>query len=614
MDPFDRLHDAVWPLVNQMLDGLITPEGMEQLEQELEGNAALQKSVIEFCQLHLNLHCDARSKRVVDEFLKDKHLLPTADSPDIPVGSSGAIFPSNSVEFSENELLDEPPVLLSSVPIGGSRNARPWPLALAFSLGAAVALTGLVGWWTWRGHPQQIAAGSQDASVATLTPAVAYLTADTGCAWEEESVKFQYVGSSAKAGDEIALNEGIAEFRLSSGVYLSLEGPASMVLVSPSAVVLQYGKLTAHVPWTVTDFKAIASCCRITACDAEFGVLQDGSRIEVHAFSGEVRAESPQVTRKSRDADISDGGSVMVDDSGVFTKATITEGNALSLISEGEVLKVLNVGRKAAPEKFATKLPMAGPLAASETYVHAVLASKPVGYWRFESLEGGVVPNEVAGGMPLKVVGDPRITGRVDNSSLEFQPGSNFYLISEPFDALAGKDYSIEFWLKPSHVQRCGILSLITNEAAENHAFYVELLGPRNAKEDLFSPKHPGAFRFLFRDPPGGDPKSGTSCYSKNPYILRRWQHIVAEKRSAEMRLYVNGKVAGISPVKGSLDPGLRLVLGQLETFSQKRKLVGQLDEVAIYDRVISAEEIAEHYNAVEWKPERKKTVRNEGA
>jgi Concanavalin A-like lectin/glucanases superfamily len=602
MDPNDRLTHEVWPLVDQMLDGLITRGGMEQLERALDGNTTLQKSVIQYCQLHVNLHCDARSKKVVDAFIEGQRRAGQEESKVVPVRSAGPLFSGFGDEPREIGLASQP------------RNSGAWPLALAFSLGVVATVVGVAGWWNWRGRPEVVAAAPQGANVAPLSTPVAYLTADTGCAWENDSAKFRYVGSAADVGDEIALNEGIAEFRLSSGVYLSLEGPASMVLASPSALVLQYGKLTAHVPWTVTNFKAIASSCRVSACDAEFGIVQDGSKIEIHSFSGEVRAESPQAARGGGGVDVSDGDSVVVDSAGIFTKATITEGNALSLINEGELLKVLKVGGKAAPEKFATKLPMAGALAASTTYVNAVMASKPVGYWRFESLEGGVVPNEIAGGMALKVVGDPRITGRVDNSSLEFQPGSNCYLISEPFDALAGKDYSIEFWLKPSHVQRGGVLSLITNDVKENHAFYFELQGPPSQWNGPIGSAHPATFRYLLRDPPGGDPSSGTSCFSKHPYTLRRWQHVVAEKTGANMRLFVNGKRVGVTPSKGWLAPQLRLVLGQLETFTKLRKFVGQLDEVAIYDRTLPAEEVAEHYNAVEWKPSQKQTPSDVGA
>src|SRR5262249_58337752 len=44
------------------------------------------------------------------------------------------------------------------------------------------------------------------------------------------------------------------------------------------------------------------------------------------------------------------------------------------------------------------------PLELAPGYAAEILAAKPWGYWRFESLVGGEVPNEVAGGPALEVL------------------------------------------------------------------------------------------------------------------------------------------------------------------------------------------------------------------
>src|SRR5690606_20074073 len=132
-------------------------------------------------------------------------------------------------------------------------------------------------------------ARTASAPIATITPA-AYLTSDTGCAWGGTSTRFRTVGSSVDFGEEISLLEGIAEFRLSSGVFLSIEGPAGVVLASANALVVQDGKLTAHVPWSTDDLKVLAGACRSEASTAGLGVFVTGGRVDAHVFSGEALA------------------------------------------------------------------------------------------------------------------------------------------------------------------------------------------------------------------------------------------------------------------------------------------------------------------------------------
>ena len=105
----------------------------------------------------------------------------------------------------------------------------------------------------------------------------------------------------------MTLQEGIAEFRLSSGVQLSLEGPAAVVMTSSSSLVLQYGKLTAYVPDATTDFKVMAGGgIRLNASRAAFGVDLAGADTEIHVFSGEVKAANTSIIDDLQDLAVDD--------------------------------------------------------------------------------------------------------------------------------------------------------------------------------------------------------------------------------------------------------------------------------------------------------------------
>jgi hypothetical protein len=245
---------------------------------------------------------------------------------------------------------------------------------------------------------------------------------------------------------------------------------------------------------------------------------------------------------------------------------------------------------------------MGGRLPVSQDYVDAVLESRPVGYWRFESIRNSAVANEIEGGLPLVAVGEVSLSGDASNRVAELgRPQTTGHF--ETDDALAAMSgttsYSVEMWIKPSHFHRGVLLGMIVKnddpqiEQPDKHGFLLEL------QRGYESPIHPpGSLRFLHRNPPGI--KYGISCYSNRLYGLRRWQHVVAVKQKSAMRIYIDGKVVGTADDKTSLAKGLRLVVGQ--TFSDQSVFpyVGQLDELAVYNRALIDSEIQKHCDEIQ--------------
>jgi hypothetical protein len=481
---------------------------------------------------------------------------------------------------------------------------------LTFALGVLVAICLVQGWWIYRG----IDSTAARPNVSIAAKPVAYLAVENGCSWRDSMPSLRGIGSGVRQGDEIALQEGIAEFRLTSGVYLSVEGPAALVVTSPSSIVLQYGKLTANVPWTVTDFKAIASQCRLTACDAEFGVSLSPGNAEVHVFSGEVQAVSVSWIGERNGSEIQAlAGEAARPTSepakDVFlSEAVIAQGRSLALRGDDGDLKIAAWG-EADETRFATRLPMAWPLPVTQTYVDAVLQSKPWAYWRLESVLGSKVKSEVASGCDLDVVGNFRLAGSPENHFAEFgRPDTNSLLVSSrPLDELANTNYSVEVWVKASHLHCGSIMSLIgcTADQQEAHALYLELQGARGRVGSPFTNDYPGRIRFLHRTPPSRNAKTGSSCFSEQPYRVRRWHHVVAVKDAVEMKLFVDGELVSRVPEATLLPTQLTLAIGQHTVGIRTLPFFGQLDELAIYTHALSGEEISGHYQSINWSPER---------
>jgi hypothetical protein len=229
---------------------------------------------------------------------------------------------------------------------------------------------------------------------------------------------------------------------------------------------------------------------------------------------------------------------------------------------------------------------------------------RPKGYWRFESEKNGVIRNEVPGGDTLSMVGNVHLAELAGNRVAELPPGVDCYLFSRgAMDALANSDYSFEVWVKPSHAHYGTILGLCPSEptTALGNAFLLEVQSSRGQphRADF---GHPNSIRFLHRDPPSRDTRLGTNCFSSDPYTVRRWQHVVAVKRGAQMELYVDGNLEGEAVDKSSLSLGQRLVIGrQALSVDNSLQFIGQLDEVAVYARALTPQEIRAHYKTIDW-------------
>jgi hypothetical protein len=164
--------------------------------------------------------------------------------------------------------------------------------------------------------------------------------------------------------------------------------------------------------------------------------------------------------------------------------------------------------------------------------------------------------------------------------------------------------------VKPSHSHRGGIASLVSSPhkdgsyAAQTnmHAFSLELTGAQYSqalKVQGLKNVYRSRIRFLHRDPPGGDYNTGTSCFSADPYVFRRWQQIVAVKQGRKMKLYVDGKLAATNEDPTFLARNLYLEVGQFIGTARVLPFVGQLDELSVYKRALSEKEIKQHYKSM---------------
>jgi hypothetical protein len=458
-------------------------------------------------------------------------------------------------------------------------------VALGFVLGGLAAVVAYRSIWP---DAAQIASGTAGANVSE--PAYeAHLVRTTACLWDGTAAGAHPIGSGLASGESLHLLEGLAEFNLnwpnSGRGTVSLEGPAAMMLSSEGMPTLRFGRLTATISTVNRPFVLETPVGRLVISQySSFGVSAFGNEGEIHIFDGRATLERAWKTADEQSPPLN-----------------IAAGEAVR-VQPGDDGQPKIEHHAADRDYFADQVSMSSDgLAISPAYVSAVKSAKPIGYWRFERNEWPNIPNVMGGGADCKIVGAIGRTTYRGNQAIEFgvtdQDGE--IVSSQAIDSVIRDSYSVEFWVKPSHYHLGAMIGLVGDNPMPSgnppHGMLLELGGTGKIPT---ATHHPGCIRFLHRSP-ASDDRSGTSCYSKSPYTLRKWQHVVATKEGAQMRLYVNGELVAEGEDASELPSGLRLLVGRLYPSQGVRPFIGQLDELALYNRALSADEIASHYQLV---------------
>ncbi|QDT69236.1 hypothetical protein MalM25_21700 [Planctomycetes bacterium MalM25] len=472
------------------------------------------------------------------------------------------------------------------------KTTRPAPRMGAFLGGAlAGALAACLALLAWLPREETVAFPEETLPPAATAAPAAVVTAMTACVWQGSEKDGLQVGDPVKSGGKIELIEGIAEVRLNgpadSASLLRIEGPASVVFGDGGDPSLRYGKMIVDNTYSGTQTEIKTSIGKVVVeRNSLSGLASFNAKVTIHVFRGAANFTKPAYA--DRDHRLHE----------------FTAGESGFVLSNAKGHKV-TIG-KADPNLFAASRSMGlEVLRAPERYVESVLKSKPIAYWRFEEHEQGVIKNEVSDDFVCNATGLVRLVGPKANRSIEFEASDRTTMlrVNQSFDDVIDEEYSLECWMKPSHYHRGTMLAMVDIDQDSSDP-------ARQVKQSLLlelysidiSPTtlaHPGRVRFLLRTPPARNRELGTSCFSSSPYRLRRWQHVVAAKKGAEMKLYVNGNLTGIAAHPESLPKGLTMLIGRQELGGWSRGFVGQLDEMAVYDRALTREEAERHYEAI---------------
>jgi hypothetical protein len=480
---------------------------------------------------------------------------------------------------------------------------RPDRSSALLALAASVALAaGLFHWF--RGGGVLFEGGNEQFVVADARDYPhqgVRITKLTNCVWGTAPQDITNQASQLRDGQILELLEGFASLSIESAGWkasVHLEGPAAIVLSSEGLPILRYGKMLVDLSGTHSSrsFSLDLPLSQLhLSAGSKVGVASLDNESDIHVFRGFATLESlrdlsqTDLLNESGGILIPTGKSCSITSShGVVTKAVQGEAN-LGLFDAGRLIR-------------------GGDIRATPKYLATVEASSPIACYHFEALENNEFRNAMQDKFHLHAVGSVRVEGLPGNRYVSFYVGdtdARYLATEEPItDDLQG-DYSIEFWMNPSHHHTATVASFLKPDLEEiadgqtprtysTHGLLIELGGYSGD----FATMRPQKLRFLHRNPPGET--GGIQLFSNHVHAVREWQHVACVKSARSMQVFLNGRLIGEQQQPAQLAGGLIALVGQISDGRMERMYFGELDELAIYDRALSQDEIKAHYEAME--------------
>jgi hypothetical protein len=214
------------------------------------------------------------------------------------------------------------------------------------------------------------------------------------------------------------------------------------------------------------------------------------------------------------------------------------------------------------------------------SYAATVLSDGPIAYWRLDDtttatakdISGNGHDGSYQGGVTLGVRG--AIANDLD-SAVQFDgSGEMVAAVPNSFDFTGNVPYTVEVWAKPMSTPT-GMAVVGTNTYAADAGGYMGWYVAYNNNAYLDNWRNNGG--------------TGNPAPAPGAFI-----HIVGTYDGATLAMYVNGQSFSSNPSATVLPAtGAPFTAGRVADWT---RFTGVLDEIAIYDKVLSATRIAAHY------------------
>ncbi|MCH1441344.1 MAG: FecR domain-containing protein [Rubripirellula sp.] len=362
-----------------------------------------------------------------------------------------------------------------------------------------------------------------------------------------------FAGKGEWTQDEIraglyVLKQGLVQIKYATGVTVYLEAPAKFEAVDGKRMVLHEGRLSANVPPEGVGFTVETEEAEVVDFGTEFSVEALGGQSEVHVFDGHVRVQpKDSVDQPSEAVDLWTDEAVRIAD-------TTRQASGIDLARYRFIRSI--------------KEPKAA-------YVDAVRDLSPTAYYRMPIRQQGLhcFPEEYSGqvltGEGRRPACAPGFSGgslRVGGRSI----GRGAIVHNAPEIA---SEFTIMAWVYAEGRARNAVLA--TNITKNNGCFTWML------DDDS------GRLKIRLRDQEG----ELVECVTQETIELKKWHHFACTYDGDMLTLFRNGEMIQSQPCESLAESrGSPLHFGT--NWRGKHRWEGRIDEVAIFDKALSHQEI----------------------
>jgi hypothetical protein len=531
--------DEFFELATRHLAGELDAEGVSKLFETLAANERCRQTFVE-------LSWQAR--------LMSASLVPALQSPE-------------TAEVDERVGANEAMISATYSPVlgflgGVVRSVTRSPLVS--TLIVAAVIYGVFGFLAWDLRPNKLSS-------------VAVVRDSTDLQWSKNASS-KSAESSILPGEPLKIESGTVELELNAGTRLVVEGPAEWSVDGRNNVSIRTGRLIAHVPEKAIGFTLETPTATIVDLGTEFGVDVDATgRTDVQVITGKVAVDYETSAKP-------DGSHQTVRmTAGAARRFSSRAGGGVTVTPISPWVDQMAIGKNLSGAH--RELP------AEAKYAAAVLADRPIGYWRFSDQGAPKAVDASGHGNHGKYVGfvstnNPGVCPNTSDQSIRFlgKAYAGYVQISE-FELPAS--FTVELWAR---------------SASPEWNTDGWLLASREQPRMLFHPdKGSRNWRFLLMD---ADGTTYRTIYQHLPArIDDRLHHYVGAYDCVTDRgwMYFDGALVAervdvlgndrrTAPLQTTIDVG-RDIVGSIDRYGE-----GWIDEVAFYDRVLTADSVLKHY------------------
>ena len=168
-------------------------------------------------------------------------------------------------------------------------------------------------------------------------------------------------------------------------------------------------------------------------------------------------------------------------------------------------------------------------------------------------------------------------------------------------DSLLNDEFTLELWMNPSFTQRTTLIDVNHRqpESRSREKLYRISLMPMH-DQHVYPDQ---SVRFISQLWPYGEQES-VNAFSTQQYTPGSWHHLVAMRRDNQLEIYLNGSAVDTAlapslaaePLDATIAIGAFLRSESSGSYAGQMYFKGMVDELAVYPRALSAEEVSEHY------------------